>query len=78
MWGPPDPGTDQELRVNDHVLPLRCNLALCPRAYREHLQGGRIYRNLALWIDLIRIQRDCVDGKNHQVQQMGAIYKQAK
>ncbi|KAK5095028.1 hypothetical protein LTR70_007158 [Exophiala xenobiotica] len=78
MWGPPDPSTEKLLRVNATNLSLRANLASALIAVRKHRRKGMIRNDYYVWIDLICIQQDCVEEKNHQVQQMGNIYIKAK
>lgn len=78
MWGPKATTTEHQLLVNSHILPLRSNIYSALLAIREHRRHGRIRTDYSLWIDLICIQQDEVKEKNHQVQQMGAIYAEAE
>lgn len=78
MWGPHNPSTEKLLRVNGTVLLLRENLGSALTSIRKHRRRGKILKDYFLWIDLICIQQDCTEEKNHQVQQMGNIYMQAK
>ncbi|KAK5939206.1 hypothetical protein PMZ80_008509 [Knufia obscura] len=78
MWGPHDIRTERPLRVNGTILTLRENLASALVAIGKHRRRGKIHKDYYLWIDLICIQQGCIKEKNHQVQQMGNIYMQAK
>lgn len=78
MWGPHEVGTEMPLRVNGTILSLRENLASSLVAIRNYRRRGKIHKDYYLWIDLICIQQGCIVEKNHQVQQMGNIYMQAK
>jgi len=78
MWGPKDLSTEGQLFIDGHVLSLRANIHSALLAIREHRRHDRIKTRYPFWIDLICIQQDCTEEKNHQVQQMGDIYAEAK
>lgn len=78
MWGQPGPSPEKLLRVNETALPPRANLASALIAIGKHRRKGMIRDDYYLCLDLICIQQDYIEEKNHQMQQMGTIYTKAK
>lgn len=68
-WGPPDAGF--VLLVNGKFLRVRKNLFDFLHVAQQQSAG------LLLWIDAVCIDQDNTGERNHQVAQMGAIYRRA-
>jgi hypothetical protein len=86
-WLPSHP--THEVEVNSSVLEIGDNLYQFLRAYRAWQRDGNQSssptfgdptddKSPSLWIDAICIDQSNVEEKNHQVRQMGTIYKKAQ
>jgi len=78
-WQPSHP--QHVIEVNGRSLSVGENLYQFLRAYRSHrtreLPHPHIAQTHTLWIDAICIRQADTNEKNHQVRQMGVIYKKA-
>jgi hypothetical protein len=71
MWGPEDVQTEHSVVINNSSVCIRKNLGLA----LQHLRLKSKTR--VLWIDAICINQHEMQERNHQVSQMGSIFKQA-
>lgn len=70
VWGPP--GGEKQININGQIARVRSNL-------HDFLNIARAkYPFLPLWIDALCIDQENVIERNHQVQEMGNIYSQAR
>jgi hypothetical protein len=69
MWGGND---DHRINVNGYTFFVRRNLVLA-LDYLRYEKGKR-----TLWIDAICINQSNTNERNHQVSQMGQIYRNAR
>jgi hypothetical protein len=67
-WG--SSGSDVKIEVDGQVISVRPNLAYALAALRD--SEPRI-----LWVDALCIDQHNIEERNHQVGQMGEIYRQA-
>jgi len=78
-WQPSHP--QHVIEVNGRSLSVGENLYQFLRAYRNHqtreLPHPHLVQSHTLWIDAICIRQAGTNEKNHQVRQMGQIYKNA-
>jgi hypothetical protein len=71
MWGPKDVRTEQSISIDNSNFYVRENLWLA----LQHLRLETEIR--VLWIDAICINQHETQERNHQVSQMGIIFKEA-
>ncbi|OAF99701.1 HET-domain-containing protein, partial [Paraphaeosphaeria sporulosa] len=68
-WGKPDPTF--EITLNGRQIQVRENLCSFLKQARE------LGRSELLWIDVISINQDNIEERNHQVALMGQVYRRA-
>lgn len=70
VWG--DPNITDVVDVNGFDFPVTTNLFSALQVLRQK------YTSVSLWIDALCINQDDIPERNHQVNQMRAIYKDAE
>ncbi|KAF1838901.1 HET-domain-containing protein [Decorospora gaudefroyi] len=69
-WG--DPLQEHEIEVNGKLLKVRKSL------WNFLFAAGKAFHHVYFWIDALCIDQNNTTERNHQVQQMGDIYRSAK
>lgn len=70
VWGPP--GSETQIKINGQIAWVRPNLHAFLKVAREK------YAFILLWIDALCIDQENNPERDHQVQEMGKIYSQAR
>lgn len=70
VWG--EEPASHSIRIVNNLKTIRPNL------YDFLKQARRLHHSKWLWIDTLCIDQSNIDERNHQVQQMGSIYKRAE
>ncbi|KAI6090586.1 heterokaryon incompatibility protein-domain-containing protein [Hypoxylon rubiginosum] len=75
VWG--DESENTEIIVNNRAFPIRRNLKAALWHLRKHGMLAFEGRSLPLWVDALCINQHDNSERNHQVAQMGSIYRDA-